>query len=435
MFRAALLVGVDIAILYAVLWSVLWFRFGDPLASGAWGQHVLPFSLLYGLWLLVFHAFGLYNLGLTKNSFAFLFALSRSLGACFFLAVIFFYFTPFFGIAPKTNLFLVTLLAFLFLGLWRLLYNMQARHPYHVQSVIVIGQNAHALELQEHLAQNPQFGYKISAIIRPEEQELNLLSLSKEHTILAAFDLHAYPKLTQTLFSFVPELWFESLASFYERITGKVPLSQIDEIWFLHNLRERERSAYETLKRITDILSGLVLGLFALLFLPLVAIALLLESPGSLFYAQQRVGKNGKVFTLWKFRSMVPNAEENGAAWAQKNDPRVTKAGNILRKTFIDELPQAINILKGDMSLVGPRPERPEFVQSLSEEIPFYQIRHLVKPGITGWAQVNSPYGNSTQGALEKLQYDLYYLKNRSLMLDLDILLKTVNVVFKGGTQ
>ena len=178
-----------------------------------------------------------------------------------------------------------------------------------------------------------------------------------------------------------------------------------------------------------------MLGLFALLFLPLVAIALLLESPGSLFYAQQRVGKNGKVFTLWKFRSMVPNAEENGAAWAQKNDPRVTKAGNILRKTFIDELPQAINILKGDMSLVGPRPERPEFVQSLSEEIPFYQIRHLVKPGITGWAQVNSPYGNSTQGALEKLQYDLYYLKNRSLMLDLDILLKTVNVVFKGGTQ
>jgi len=132
---------------------------------------------------------------------------------------------------------------------------------------------------------------------------------------------------------------------------------------------------------------------------------------------------------------MIKNAETRGAVWAQKNDPRITKVGKVLRKTLIDELPQSINILKGDLSFIGPRPERPEFVEKLEKEIPFYQARHLIKPGLTGWAQVNYKYGNSVEDAFEKLQYDLFYLKNRSIILDFKILLKTVNVALKGGTQ
>ena len=171
-------------------------------------------------------------------------------------------------------------------------------------------------------------------------------------------------------------------------------------------------------------------------FIPLIALAIKLDSPGPIFFRQLRVGEREKNFILYKFRTMLDDAENGtGAIWAQEKDPRVTRVGNFFRKSRIDEIPQLFNVLMGDMSLVGPRPERPEFIDKLKKVIPYYSERHFVKPGVTGWAQVRYPYGASVEDALEKLRYDLYYIKNLSITFDLMIILETVNVVLfrRGG--
>ncbi|MEM3433082.1 MAG: sugar transferase [Candidatus Methanomethyliaceae archaeon] len=214
----------------------------------------------------------------------------------------------------------------------------------------------------------------------------------------------------------------------YEQLTGRVPIEHIGSNWYvampLHHPLTRPFN--RLVKRIFDIV-GATLGLVLLaLAFPFIALAIYIDSPGPIFYTQERVGQGGRIFRAYKFRTMVPDAEKNGAVWAQKNDPRVTRVGRILRKTHIDEFPQFINILKGEMSAVGPRPERPEFVEELAREIPFYRVRHAVKPGMAGWALVKYGYASSKEDTVIKLQYDLYYIKHWSLWLDLVILLKTV---------
>jgi len=185
-------------------------------------------------------------------------------------------------------------------------------------------------------------------------------------------------------------------------------------------------------KRFFDVLASIFLILPTLPLLVATALAIKLDSPGPVFFRQDRVGRGGRVFKVWKFRSMFLNAEVNGAVWAKKSDPRVTRVGGIIRLLRIDELPQLWNIFRGEMSLIGPRPERPEFVRELSANIPYYNIRHSVLPGITGWAQVNYRYGASVEDALHKLEYDLYYIKNMSILLDLKIILRTIGVVLFG---
>ncbi len=220
----------------------------------------------------------------------------------------------------------------------------------------------------------------------------------------------------------------------YQRLTTKVPVQYIEDQWLLFSegFDLLSRGYVQRMKRIFDfIFSGLMLFLASPLMV-VTAIAIRLDSPGPIFYKQQRVGKRCKIFYVYKFRSMTYNAEENGAIWAQKKDPRVTRVGRFIRISRIDEIPQLWNVFTGDMSLVGPRPERPEFVNVLDSQIPYYSVRHTVTPGITGWAQINYPYGASIDDALRKLEYDLYYIKNMSILLDLKILLKTVGVVLLG---
>ena len=189
-------------------------------------------------------------------------------------------------------------------------------------------------------------------------------------------------------------------------------------------------------KRLFDMVCA-ALGLLVLSPVLLVCALLVgLTSPGGVLFRQERIGKDGVPFTIYKFRSMRTDAEKNGAVWAMKSDPRVTKVGKIIRKTRIDELPQLWNVLKGEMSLIGPRPERPEFVKELEKEIPFYSLRHAVKPGVTGWPQVCYPYGSSVEDSRRKLEYDLYYAKNMSILLDVRIILKTIGVVlFPKGAR
>ena len=220
---------------------------------------------------------------------------------------------------------------------------------------------------------------------------------------------------------------------FYERQLGKIKLDDLRPSNMIFADGFTQAILKQTEKRAFDIVVSSALLLVSLPFLVVTAIAIRLEGPGSVFYRQERVGLRGRPFTVYKFRSMREDAEQDGVAvWAKADDDRVTKVGNFIRKTRIDELPQLFNVFRGDMSFVGPRPERPEFVEQLTSAIPYYDLRHHVKPGITGWAQVCYPYGASIKDAREKLQYDLYYLKNYSVFLDLNILLQTVQVILWG---
>ncbi len=221
----------------------------------------------------------------------------------------------------------------------------------------------------------------------------------------------------------------------YEELSGKVPVKHIKDSWFINTTLSGIKSNIYTHK-IERFLDMILCVLWLIVSLPISLITIVsikLGSKGKIFYIQERVGLNGKSFRLVKFRSMKEDAEVNGAKWAVEGDIRVTKVGKIIRKLRIDEIPQLWNVLKGDISLIGPRPERPEFVRILEKEIPYYSLRHSVRPGLTGWAQVNYRYGASKKDTLQKLQYDFYYIKNKSLLLDLLILLKTVKVVLLGS--
>jgi sugar transferase (PEP-CTERM system associated) len=226
-------------------------------------------------------------------------------------------------------------------------------------------------------------------------------------------------------------------AAFMERETGKVDLEGFLPSWLIYADGSKRTQLGMLMKRVLDLLASALLVTLTAPVVVLTAAAIKVSSPGPVLFRQERVGQNGRVFMLYKFRSMRTDAEAGGVPkWADANDPRVTAVGRVIRKLRIDELPQIFNVLKGDMSFVGPRPERPFFVEDLAEKVPYFRERHTVRPGITGWAQVNYPYGASVEDARQKVQYDLYYIKNFSVFLDILILIKTVRVVlFPSGAR
>ena len=239
-------------------------------------------------------------------------------------------------------------------------------------------------------------------------------------------------KLIRTRLTGTPIL---SLADYYEKNWFMVPVQHIKDEWFIQTqgFSMRPNAVSQRIKRAIDVFLAFVLLICASPIILLCCVLIKLSSRGPVFFSQERVGMQGKAFVIHKLRTMKANAEPNGAQWAKSNDPRITFVGNFLRKSRLDELPQCWNVLKGEMSFVGPRPERPEFTQKLSKVIPYYDLRHMVKPGITGWAQVIFPYGASEKDALKKLQYELFYIKNRSLLLDLNIMIRTSFTVFQRG--
>jgi exopolysaccharide biosynthesis polyprenyl glycosylphosphotransferase len=217
----------------------------------------------------------------------------------------------------------------------------------------------------------------------------------------------------------------------YEAITHRIPVQYVSRDFYRYFpfSRNNQNHFYLSFVRLAEIIVSLLGIVTGLLFLPFIFIGNLIGNKGSLFYSQERIGKNGLVFNIYKYRTMIQNAEANGAVFTSVNDSRVTAFGKFLRKTRLDEFPQFVNILKGDMGIIGPRPERPIFVNEIAEVMPFYETRHVMKPGLTGWAQVNYSYGDSIEDSLIKLQYDLYYIKHRSIFLDIDIIIKTISTV------
>jgi len=225
----------------------------------------------------------------------------------------------------------------------------------------------------------------------------------------------------------------EESARYYERLTGKIASEMLRPSWLIFSRGNRFTDFEQHVRRLFNAGLAAVGFVLSLPIMLLTALAVKLDSRGPIFYIQERVGKNGRIFKIIKFRSMKVEAEaKSGPVWAEEDDPRVTRVGRIIRKLRFDELPQFINVMRGDMNFVGPRPERPMFVEQLSEIVPYYSQRHVVKPGLTGWAQIKYPYGASVEDAIEKLRYDLYYIKNQSLLLDPIIVFETIKIVLFG---
>ena len=438
--KSFILIAGDILILYLALLATLYLRYQAdwPLQ---WQRHFYPFTIIYFLWLLSFYIIGLYDLRLARNNFYFFVTLTKAIIINAGLAIAFFYFIPYFGITPKTNLFInIAFLTTLFVG-WRQFYNRFIKTPALLNNVLIIGQNPEINELIKHIRDNPQLGYRIKKItelgkVKILHDLINIVAKEKIRLIITTINPRKNAELARNLYQCIPlKIAVADLPAFYEKITGKVPVSVIEEIWFLENLMSGQKTIYEGVKRLIDIVAAVIGGFFTILITPLVFLLIKLDGPGPFLYRYKRVGRDNRIFEVIKFRTMVTDAEKDGAQRTKKDDSRRTRVGKFLKKTRINELPQLWNVLKGDMTFVGPRPERPEFAfaADLLEKIPFYQIRHTIKPGLTGWAQIKFPYGSSVEDTLQKLQYDLYYIKNRSFILDIAIILKTVKTILSGG--
>lgn len=428
--RKLTLLFIDIALLYGSLVAMLALRYRGDIAR-YFGVHFLPFSIIFIIWLIVFYIANLYDPRTLRNGIFFYSRLFESIIVATVISTSFFYLIPFFGIAPKTNLvlFIIIFTALEFGG--RSLFNGIVETKFK-KSILIVGNNDQAQELAEFIKENPQLGYTLREIIDAQQTThlSEALATPNLDTIVISPDAYQVSKITEIFYKALGrKINFYSLATFYERLTGRVPLGAINQIWFLENLSEGSKQTYEILKRFGDIVFGLIFGAMSLILYPFVIIAVQFGSPGPLFYTQTRIGRLGKSFEMIKFRTMIHNAEAGtGAVWAQDGDQRITGIGKFLRRSRIDELPQLWNIIKGEMSLVGPRAERPEFHDLLKKEVPFYEERYLIKPGLSGWAQINYPYGSSVKDSAEKLKYDLYYIKNRSFLLDLGIILKTIRI-------
>ena len=430
--RQILLVLGDVFLLYFVLFLALFFSFWGSFNWTIFLEHLFPFSIIYFFWLIIFYIFGFYDLSLFKNPLAFYAQFLAGLGFCLILGMTFFYLIPFFEITPKTNLLLNIVILGIFLFIWRKFFYFLFS-SYFQNKVAIIGENPQAEELSLTIQNNPHLGYKLSAFFKSNENIFQEIKEKKIDILILAENVLPDSLLAKNLYQCLSlKLNFMDLAKAYEIICEKIPISFVNQIWFLENLREKEKGFYDKLKRIIDVVLASLLLLLTFPLWIFIAAAIKLEDRGPIFYSQERIGKAGIPFLLIKFRSMRKEAEkETGPVWAKIEDERITKIGKILRKIHLDELPQMFNVIIGDISLVGPRPERPEFVSQLGKEIPHYHLRHIIKPGFTGWAYIKFKYGRSISDAFEKFQYDLYYLKNRSLFLDLRILLKTSQLFFK----
>ena len=436
--KILLLILSDIFILYSALGLTLFIRYAiieqdSPTFISSIPLHIIPFTIIFFFWLIIFWTAGLYDLTKLRNEELFYKNLIITFGINAAISIAFFYFIPYFIITPKINLFIDLALTLTILYFWRQYFNRWASKAFKI-GVVFLGANNETVELKEFLSSNPQLGFRVDGILAPDNfSELeNLWQTKKFSLIVSAEKFDHSKKLAGLLFQYFKKgVVVSDLDKFYENITNRVPISIIQDVWFLQNISEIERGFYETVKRIFDIILGIIFAAATIVIFPIVALGIKIFDPGPIFYRQSRIGKNDKIFTLIKFRSLPINKNNN--QMRKPHGEEITSFGKFLRKSHWDELPQVWNILKNEMSFIGPRPEKPEFVEKLSDEIPFYEMRNLIKPGIAGWAQLHNPNaGPSFKETMEKLQYDLYYVKNRSVFLDLSIILKTLRILLSG---
>ena len=420
----------DIVLLYVALWSALAIRYWEIPTEKNLGLHFWPFTIMIGVWLLVFFISGLYE----KHT---LILKSRLPATIFnaqlansFLAVLFFYFIPYFGIVPKINLFAYLVISFGLMLVWRIYGDKFFTHTKKERGIL-IGSGQEMKELLQEVNGNPRYNLEFVSSVDLNDiegldfQDEILKRIYSEEIHIIAIDLKnekvepILPHLYNLIFSKVK---FIDMYKIYEDIFDSVPLSLVRYNWFLENISTETRTTYDGLKRLMDIALSFILGVASLVLYPFVTLAIWFEDRGKIFFIQERVGKNNRIMKVRKFRSM-----------SEDGDNKITRVGKWLRALRIDELPQLWSVLKGDMSMIGPRPEIPSLVKHYEDEISYYNVRHLIKPGLSGWAQLyHRDPPKVVADALKtrrKLSYDLYYIKNRSFMLDLKIALKTLKAL------
>lgn len=433
-----LMIG-DIITLYISLILVLWIRYGELFYAQLINAHIQPFTIIFAVWIIIFYIAGLYELKSLKNDLEFENKFWYTIAISSLIAALFFYLVPSFGITPKTNLVIFFFVFGVINYAWRQIYNIILRKMGAVNRLLIIGSNKTTEEIINRIETNPQLGYETKHWMRDglkdnDFDHLSQIIISKNiNTVVIPAHLKKNLKSANLIYkALVLGIEVIDLSKLYESIFRKIPLAELEEVWFLENLTKKHR-IYEMLNQPLEIIFAITLSIVLLPLLILIAILIKLTSPGSVFFSQRRIGKNGTEFTIWKFRTMNKDAEKDGPQWANyHDDKRATWFGKLLRKSHLDELPQLFNIIKGDLSLVGPRPERPEFVKDLRKELPYYDLRHLTKPGITGWGQINYRYAASMKDAYKKLQYDIYYIKNNSPLLDFLIILKTIKFLISN---
>lgn len=417
--KTALLLG-DILMLAASFMVMLAIRLDHTTGQALIPSQVQLFSLLFSGWLVVFFVFDLYNLRRVNPNPRNVGLLAIAITTSSLLSVLYLYVFPNNG-TPKTNLLIVTIVSFLLLVLWRRLFYTLFSSRFQ-QRIAVIGEGPAVTDLLKELAHHPHLGQVIS-IQQTFTDPLDLPDI----TLAIGQNMNIKELLAIARIKRCDVL---SLYEAYNELFAKTPIALMTEEKAIEVLSRRRQTGYRLIERLLEIIIASLILIIASPFLLIAAIAILIEDGGPILYRQARVGYNGTLFSIIKLRTMRTDAEAAGAQWAAKADTRVTRVGAFLRKTHLDEVPQMMNIIRGDLALIGPRPERPEFVAVLEQQIPYYFLRHSIKPGFTGWAQIKFRYARSEADSREKFEYDLYYLFNKNPLFDVGIFLKTVQIIF-----
>ncbi len=451
-----LLILAEAALVYGSMISAVYLRFG--MVDGSFEllekNGLLKAALAAFFCLAAFYLFDLYDFLVMHDRRELVLRLIQALGLAWIVLAFSFY--TFQGLMLGRGVSLIALpIALALMVLWRVSIHWLLGHPAFGERILIVGSGNLAVEVAREVLNRPDAGYRIvgfvgtdadmlgKSLINPRvigmtDQLDEIVKRENIDRIVVAMGERRGQLPTNKLLklSLAGQINIEEGASFYERITGRVSLNMLRPSWLIFTGRGRQAKIAEVTRNVAHWLVALMGAILSLPIVLVTAVLIKLESKGPVFYKQERVGKNGRTFVLAKFRSMRTDAEASGPVWASKKDNRTTRVGRVIRKIRVDEIPQFWNILKGEMSFVGPRPERPHFVAQLAEEIPFYEQRHLIAPGLTGWAQIKYPYGASIEDARQKLQYDLFYIKNHGLFLDAIIMFETIKIILFGrGAQ
>jgi exopolysaccharide biosynthesis polyprenyl glycosylphosphotransferase len=430
----------DLSLFVVSLWLALALRTLSIPSKELFVTHLLPFALLFVVWVLVFYIAGLYerHIIILWSKLPSRILMTQLVNSA--VAIAFFYLVPFFGITPKTILFIYLLVSSAIIFFWRA-YGYFLLNAGQSISALLIGSGSEMKELLNEVNGNPLHSiHFVSSVDLDRTDNAGFVDeiVSKAYAddvSLIAIDLSnkkvepILPHLYNLIFS---KIQFIDMHKLYEDIFNRVPLSLLRYNWFLENISASSRQAYDVLKRIMDILISIPLALLSLIAYPFIFVAIKIEDGGPIFIHQERIGKGNTPIKIIKFRSMTSN--DHGEYKSGGTELKVTKVGAFLRKSRLDEFPQLWNVLLGDISLIGPRPELPSLVKLYHSEIPYYNVRHLIKPGLSGWAQIYQDTGHPHHAEAvletkEKLSYDLYYIKNRSFFLDLKIALRTIKTL------
>lgn len=433
--RTSLLFVGDFVVLLVSLWITLFVRYAAAPSAQTLYNHFTAFLPLLLIWILVFFISGLYEKHTVIFKDEIPLTLFRAQLVNAGLSVIFFYLAPFLPVAPKTVLFLYVIISSLFLLLWRTEIFPRTSDREDKEKAIIIGAGLETEELKREinggnysmkfvssidLDHTDNFDFQADIVSKIYSDEISVVIIDLEHEKAAPI----VPQLYNLIFS---KVRFIDMQRVYEEVFGRVGLSLLNHSWFLENISATPKYLYDVAKRLMDIVIALPLALLSFILYPFVALAIKLDDGGPIFIVQERIGKENKIIRIPKFRSM--KSSDKGL-WVKESDDRITRVGRFLRRSRIDELPQLLSVIKGDLSLVGPRPDIYDLGMKLSREIPYYSVRSLIHPGLSGWAQIrqeNPP--QSLEETKMRLAYDFYYIKHRSFFLDLKIALQTIRTL------